>query len=79
MGPEYGNEHPPSYYLSVFNYGDLIHWDRKRDVLEKWAESDVDRHRQRFAFVEAAASIALAYVGFSEVVRRAKPPIAGKR
>ena len=71
MGMEHGSEHPPSYYLSAFNYGDLIHWDRKRDVLEKWGESEVEKHMQRYAFVEAAASMALAYIGFSEVVRRA--------
>ena len=71
MGMEFGNDHPPSYYFSAFNYGDLIHWDRKREVLEQWSESDFEKHGQRFAFVEAAASIALAYIGFSEVVRRA--------
>jgi len=27
---EYGNEHPPTYYLSAYNYGELIHWDSGR-------------------------------------------------
>jgi len=71
MGLEFGNEHPPSYYLSAFNYGDLIHWGEKREVLEGWSESEVQRDLQRFGFVEAATSIALAYVGFSGVVSRA--------
>ena len=57
--------------LSAFNYGDLIHWDRKREVLDKWGESEIEKQRQRFCLVEAATSIALVCIGFSEVVRRA--------
>jgi hypothetical protein len=48
----------------------MIHWDRRREILERWSESEVEKDRQRFAF-EAATSIALAYVDFSEVVGRA--------
>jgi hypothetical protein len=71
MGMEFGNEHTPSYYFSVFNYGDLIHWGCKSHVLEGWSENEVQRDLQRFGFIEAATSIALAYIGFSGVVRRA--------
>jgi hypothetical protein len=66
---EFGNEHPPTYYLSAFNYGELLHWGRKRDVIATWAESEVDRNTQRFAFLEAASGLALLYIGFSAVVR----------
>jgi hypothetical protein len=69
MGMEFGNEHPPSFYFRAFNYGDLVHYGKHRTVLEAWDENELAMHR--FAFVEAAASIALAYIGFSEVVRRA--------
>jgi hypothetical protein len=71
LGMEYGNEHSSSYYLSAYNYGDLIHWDRKREVLKKWSADEVQKNLQRFAFVEAATSVALAYIGFSAIVRRA--------
>jgi hypothetical protein len=69
MGMEFGNEHPPSFYFRVFNYGDLLHYGKHRGVLAGWSENDLQRHR--FGFVEAAASVALIYVGFSELVRTA--------
>lgn len=68
---EYGNEHPPTYYLSAYNYGELIHWGSKRDVLAQWEQDAFHKHRERFAFLEAATGLAYLYIGFSEVVRMA--------
>jgi hypothetical protein len=68
---EYGNDHPPTYYLSAYNYGELIHWGEKRDVVAQWGESDLDKHRQRMAFLDAATGLAYLYIGFSELVRTA--------
>jgi hypothetical protein len=35
---EYGNQHPPTYYLSAYN-GEL-HWGRKRGVLAAWEQDE---------------------------------------
>ena len=69
MGMEFGNEHSPSFYFRAFNYGDLVHYGKQAGTLAAWTPEELQRHR--FGFVEAAASIALVYIGFSEVVRRA--------
>lgn len=66
---EYGNEHPPTYYLSLFNYGDLIHWGSKRDVHAKSQDDDHTRAHDRMAFLEAASGLSLLYLGFSELIR----------
>jgi hypothetical protein len=71
---EYGNEHPPTYYLSAYNYGELIHWDSKRDTLAEWAKDPYDHAKGRMAFLEAASGLTYVYIGFSELVRRAISP-----
>lgn len=68
---EYGNDHPPNYYLSAYHYGDFIHWDSKRDVIAVWETDPFHKHHERLAFLEAAAGLAHLYVGFSELVRTA--------
>ena len=68
---EYGNPHPPTYYLSTYNDGELIHWGSGRDALATWEKDPVHYARKRMAFLEAASGLAFVYVGFSAVVRRA--------
>lgn len=68
---EYGSDHPPTYYLSTYNYGELIHWDRGRETLAAWEADAFDQAHQRMAFLEAAIGLAYVYIGFSEVVRTA--------
>lgn len=68
---EYGSEHPPTYYLSAYNYGELIHWDRGRETIATWEQDPFHRSVQRYAFLEAATGLAHLYIGFSEVVRTA--------
>jgi hypothetical protein len=68
---EYGSDHPPTYYLKAYNYGELIHWDRGRETLEAWGQDDFQRAWQRMSFLEAATGLAYLYIGFSEVVRTA--------
>ncbi|HZO97028.1 MAG TPA: hypothetical protein VFB42_06615 [Gaiellaceae bacterium] len=68
---EYGNDHPPTFYLSTYNYGELIHWDSGRDTLAAWEEDPFHHAHQRMAFLEAATGLAYVYIGFSEVVRTA--------
>lgn len=68
---EYGNNHSPTYYLSAYRYGDLIHWDSKREVIAAWETDPFYRHHERMAFLGAAAGLAHLYIGFSELVRAA--------
>jgi hypothetical protein len=70
-GMEYGSDHPPTYYLKTYNYGELIHWDRGRETLEEWEKDAFQRDWQRISFVEAATGLAYLYIGFGEVVRSA--------
>jgi hypothetical protein len=67
---EYGNDHPPSY-VSAYNYGELIHWERGRETLAAWQQDPFDEAHTRRAFLEAATGLAYVYIGFSEVVRTA--------
>jgi hypothetical protein len=68
---EYGSDHPPTYYLKTYNYGELIHWDRGRETLAEWETDRFQRDWQRMSFLEAATGLAHLYIGFSEVVRTA--------
>jgi hypothetical protein len=70
-GMEYGSQHPPTYYLSAYNYGELIHWHRGRETLEAWEKDVFQRDSGRMSFLEAATGLAYLYIGFSEVVRTA--------
>jgi hypothetical protein len=68
---EFGNDHSPVYYFSAYHYGDLIHWDTKRDVVAAWERDPFHKHHERLAFLDAAAGLAHLYIGFSELVRTA--------
>jgi hypothetical protein len=68
---EYDEEHSPMQLLSFYNYGELLHWDRDRDVLgeferDKYVESD-----RRLAYLEAGGALGHLYVGFGELARHA--------
>jgi hypothetical protein len=69
LGPEFGNEHPPTRYLSGFNYTDVFHWDAERET--EWQRGAIHPDFQRIAWTEAATSLAYLYIGFSELVRAA--------
>jgi hypothetical protein len=68
---EFGSDHPPTYYLSAYRYGDLIHWDSKREVIAAWEKDPFHKHRARMFFLEAASGLAHLYIGFGELVRTA--------
>jgi hypothetical protein len=65
MGMEFGNEYPPTR----FNYTEVFHWDPERAA--EWAQGASHPDLQRFGWLEAATSLALLYIGFSELVRAA--------
>ncbi len=66
---EFGSDHSPTYLLSAYRYGDLIHWDSKREVVATWEKDPFHKHRARMFFLEAAAGLAHLYIGFGELVR----------
>jgi hypothetical protein len=68
---EYGNDRSPTYYLSAYRYGDLIHWGVKSDVIAAWETDPFHKHHERMAFLEAAVGLAYLYIGFGELVRAA--------
>ncbi|GIU94140.1 MAG: hypothetical protein KatS3mg012_0597 [Gaiellaceae bacterium] len=68
---EFGSEHSPVYLFSAYHFGDLIHWDKQRDLVAAWERDPFHKHNERLAFLGAAAGLAHLYIGFSELVRTA--------
>jgi hypothetical protein len=67
----YAEEHSPAQLLSYYNYGDLVHWDTKREKLAAFAEDEFVDAERRLVFLTAAAAIAHVYIGFGTLVRAA--------
>jgi hypothetical protein len=68
---DYPEQHPPSYYMSAYNYGDLIHWDKQKRVIAEWESDPFEAEWQKIAFLQAAAGLAHLYTGFGELVKAA--------
>ncbi len=68
---DYEEEHAPSFLLSAFQYGDLIHWDEKRSVLDAWDQDEYTASHRRLAFLAAAVAIAHVYIGFAVLAETA--------
>jgi hypothetical protein len=67
----YQEEHSPSFLLSSFDYGDLIHWDKKRAVVADWEQDGYTGGDRRLAFLAAAAALAHVYIGFAVLAETA--------
>jgi hypothetical protein len=61
----------PELLMSVFNYGENIHWRKQRHRLAEWREDDFNSASKCIGFLEASAGLAHLYLGFSRVVARA--------
>jgi hypothetical protein len=61
----------PEQLISAYNYGELIHWGHKRDVLSAVASDPFESGWQRMAFLDAVTGFAHVYIGFSLLVRSA--------
>jgi hypothetical protein len=68
---DYQEEHAPNFLLSAFQYGDLIHWDEKRSVLETWEQDEYTAGHRRQAFLAAAVAITHVYIGFAVLAETA--------
>jgi hypothetical protein len=61
----------PNLLLSAFDYGDLLHWDRKRAVVAEWEQDEFLGGERRLAFLTAAAALAHVYIGFAVLAETA--------
>lgn len=68
---DYGEPDSPEFLLSSYNYGDLLHWGRKRETVAGWEEDEFARSDRRLAFLMAAAGLAHLYIGFAVLARTA--------
>jgi len=64
-------EHSPNHLLSVYDYGDLLHWDSKRENLAAWNDDDYRSAERRLTFLACACALAHAYIGFAVLARAA--------
>jgi hypothetical protein len=54
--------------ISIYNYGEDIHWGDKRDQVAAWDASPFDSAWMRMACFEAMAGLAHVYLGFAQLV-----------
>lgn len=64
-------EQTPEQILSVFFYGEYIHWDSGAETVEEWASDPFTDTHYRFFFLTAVAQLAAIYVPFGDVVAAA--------
>jgi hypothetical protein len=57
--------------LNLYNYGDLIHWQKHRDVIAGFEQDEYVATDRQLAYLEAAQSLGHLYVGFGELARHA--------
>jgi hypothetical protein len=62
----------PEQVLSVFFYGDYIHWDTGSQQVEEWARDHLEDARYRFFFLTAVARLAAVYIPFAALVAGAQ-------
>jgi hypothetical protein len=54
--------------ISIYNYGDDIHWGEKRQQVAAWNEFPFDSAWTRMACFEAMNGLAHIYLGFAQLV-----------
>lgn len=69
--PVVGEDVRPAELLSLFQYGELIHWDQKRDAMSALIADDFDHKMQTHNFLEVVIQLSHLYLGYSLLVRRA--------
>lgn len=67
----YDEPDSPAFLLSVFDYGDLLHWDSKREALSEWEQDKFVIADRRVAFLGAASTLAHVYIGFAVLAESA--------
>ena len=59
---------PPDMLISIYNYGEDIHWGEKRDQIATLGESPFDSTWMRMACFNAMVSLAHVYLGFAQLI-----------
>jgi hypothetical protein len=69
--PQIPDDYPPypEELISLYQYGDLIHWDRKREDLSALTATPWDHAWQQMRFLEAVAGLAHLYIGYAMVIQ----------
>jgi hypothetical protein len=68
---DYQEEHSPQFLMSMFDYGDLLHWGEHRGVVAQWESDEIVGLEQRLAFLDAATGLAFMNIGFGLVAATA--------
>lgn len=70
-GPVPAEDESPERLISLFNYGEDIHWGKRRDDLSALGVDDFTQAWARMNFFEAASGLAHLYMGFAVLARSA--------
>jgi hypothetical protein len=73
----YDEEHSPGELVRLYDYGDLIHWDRGSGELAAFERDPFTASDRRLAFLDAASGLAHLYIGFAELARAAIGRVLG--
>jgi hypothetical protein len=66
------SKYSPEFIISVFNYGDDLHWDqRHRDMTRAWTKDEFMTAHMRMTFLESTACLAHLYIEFACLASRA--------
>jgi hypothetical protein len=68
--PVRSGQKTPRELVEIFNYGELIHWDKRRDAFNDLNDTEAHAALNRLNFLEAAAGLSHLYLGFSVLVDR---------
>jgi hypothetical protein len=66
----------PIWLISLFEYGDLIHWGDKREKHEALMQEPVLRELAQMRFLESVTDLSHFYFGYSLLLRAAFPQVA---
>ncbi|MCX4748078.1 hypothetical protein OG455_21605 [Kitasatospora sp. NBC_01287] len=69
--PVPGEDVKPQEVLSLFQYGDLIHWDRHAEAFQEVANDDFQHKWQTLKFLSVMTQLSRFYLGYSLLVARA--------
>jgi hypothetical protein len=69
--PSVGDDVRPLELLSLFEYGELIHWGRHRDAMDDLMKDEFHHKWPLHHFVEVVIQLSHFYLGYSVLVNRA--------
>jgi len=69
--PVPGEDDKPQELLSLFQYGDLIHWGRHAGALKTLTGDDLSYNYAVMSFLQAMIQLSHFYLGYSLLIRRA--------